>query len=345
MRQFKSYWAGALLLMAGSIDDTSAQHGPYPPKYFATDLSSVKTDQRSAAEALRKIGAQVSVNKGDVCAVICRGKEFDDIHAKGLRTFPAIRALALYQTGLTKPGLDTIAQLQTLEYLRVDAPAVKPRDVLANLRHLSSVSIGSADDYNAGRITGDLDAELQQAMRGITRFETLDITDVGLKYLAKMHWLKEFHCLSPHVTDKGIAQLKPLQDLQELVLYSLDPPSYTRNCVKSFVELRKLEMLRLHGVTLQLDDIESLATLSNLEWLDLDCSGVNDDALKHIKNLRNLRYLELQWTNVTDAGLKQLADMPNLRGVKAPIRTVSKTAMKSLEDALRKRHPDASVKY
>lgn len=347
MRRHKTYRPAVLLLMAGSIGHANAQHEQYPPKYFATDLSLVKTVQRPAAQALRKIGAQVSVNKGNVSAVICTEKEFDDTHAQGLRTFPALRALDLSKTGLTKRGLETIAELQTLEYLRVHAPAVEPRDylVLSSLRNISSVGIGSADDYNAQRITGDLDAELQQGMKGITRFETLDITDVGMKYLAKMLWLKEFHCLSPHVTDNGIEQLEPLQDLREVVLHSIAPPSYTRNCVKSLIQLKKLEFLRLDKLTLQTGDVESLATLSNLAWLDLSFTGVNDDALRHIKNLRKLRYLELQWTNITDAGLKHLAEMPSLRGVKVPFRTVSKAAMKSLEDALRVRHPDATVQY
>ena len=103
----------------------------------------------------------------------------------------------------------------------------------------------------------------------------------GLKHLVKLHL--DIHFLTNiNLQDKGIANLAPLTQLQEL----------------------RLEQTRIKGRT--------LGTFVHLRGLDMTYSMFDDEGMESLKGMPELERLYLRDTLVTDAGLQSIAGLKKL---------------------------------
>ena len=128
----------------------------------------------------------------------------------------------------------------------------------------------------------------------------------GLKHLVKLHL--DIHFLTNiNLQDKGIANLAPLTQLQEL---RLEQTRIKGRTLGTFVHLRALDMTYS-----MFDDegMESLKGMPELERLYLRDTLVTDAGLQSIAGLKKLTELDLAGNRITDEGLGYLKDLVNLR--------------------------------
>ena len=120
------------------------------------------------------------------------------------------------------------------------------------------------------------------------------ITDEGLKDVAKLHNLKSLSLDRSNITDAGLKEVAKLQNLKYL---SLDNTRITDAGLKE------------------------VAKLQNLKWLMLDRTNITDAGLKEVAKLQELVQLYLYHTKITYEGLAELKKaMPNceIRGNPTP---------------------------
>jgi hypothetical protein len=141
------------------------------------------------------------------------------------------------------------------------------------------------------------------------RQHTLQLTDDGLKTLAKIPALRALDLSRSPVTDNGLSHLRSLNDLRHLNLSST----------------------RVDG--------SGLASLDGAKWLRvliLRNTQVSDSALTHIKNLQRLETLDLSGTRVTNGCIEHLQEMPNLRELNVERTAVDDASVEQLRTALPK---------
>ena len=134
--------------------------------------------------------------------------------------------------------------------------------------------------------TGELtEADLSKvAVVGVSYTE---LTDEGLKGIAKMQQLEILSLTYTQITDAG---LKDIAKLQQLEILSLDETQITDAGLKEVAKLQKLQSLNLEG------------------------TKITDAGLKEIAKLQNLTHLFLGSTKITDAGVAELKKaLPNCR--------------------------------
>lgn len=126
-------------------------------------------------------------------------------------------------------------------------------------------------------------------------WDTIDIgfTKVGddeLKQVEKFVTAKCLHVLGSNVTDKGLAYI---------------------------CELPQLESLHLVGTQVTDAGIKQVTSLKKLRFLHLVGTKITDKGILHLAGMKHLEELDVRGTDVTDAGLAQLTKaLPTLRIVR-----------------------------
>jgi Leucine-rich repeat (LRR) protein len=147
---------------------------------------------------------------------------------------------------------------------------------------------------DVGRLTG-----LQQLS-----IENSNCTDAALSNLSGLTSLKTLsigHCT--HITDAGLAQLKPLHRLQEL---DVGYTSITGEGLGHLDRLTSLRNLRLDGCQITESGFANLAKLVMLETLSLQNCNVSNYGFARIAELVNLKELRFADSRFSDPASGQI---------------------------------------
>jgi hypothetical protein len=147
-----------------------------------------------------------------------------------------------------------------------------------------------------------------------------NITDAGIKHVAKLPRLRSLDIAHAKVTDAGLAYLKDVKTLECLDLPSEGISDRGFESLAQLPLLRELDVSRVHrgdssGETGYYTDkgIQMLANCTLLEELSIGSIGVTDASVETVAKLSNLKKLTLfGCTSVTDAGLKKLVSLKTL---------------------------------
>jgi len=153
---------------------------------------------------------------------------------------------------------------------------------IAHLANIEKVDLNFTATSDAGLGSIKLFQELRKLhLRGCE-----NITDDAITHLSEITHLQNL-ILPYQIGDQGLAHLKGLREMQDLVLSS------TQITDAGLVHIQ--EMAELH--TLQLNG----------------CENLTDAGIGHLSGLKNLQVLNLNATQITDAGLPHLARLTNLQ--------------------------------
>ncbi|KAI8338149.1 hypothetical protein BC941DRAFT_33511 [Chlamydoabsidia padenii] len=148
----------------------------------------------------------------------------------------------------------------------------------------------------------------------------LNVTDDGVKHIAKMTQLNYLSLTGTKVTDDGIAQLKDLQELEKLYL---DQTSVSDRGLLSLNGLIKLNTLSLGRTQISnialvvMGNNEETGYASQLRTLNLQkCHGVSDKGVKALAGMTNLTNLNLDHTEVSLQCSGYLKDLEFLKPVR-----------------------------
>ena len=132
------------------------------------------------------------------------------------------------------------------------------------------------------------------------------ITDEGLKDVAKLQNLTHLQFYRTKITDAGLKELAKLQKLTHLELNG-SQQAFTDAGLKELAKLQNLTNLNLQHAT-QITDtgLKEVAKLQNLTHLNLRSTKITDEGLKEVAKLQQLIHLNLISAHVTEAGVAEL---------------------------------------
>lgn len=161
-----------------------------------------------------------------------------------------------------------------------------------------------------------------------------DVEEV-MPHVASMKSVKEIYLQSADFTDKHVAMISGISELNSLVV---SKTKITDDGVKS-MEGMQLEALFLDGTGVTSACLPSVATLSGLTSLDLGGTNVQDD-LTPLAKMASLQWLvlrDMDLSNISDASLEALCAMPDLRRLtvtNSNLTLESQTRLKSAKPGL-----------
>jgi RNA polymerase sigma factor (sigma-70 family) len=152
-----------------------------------------------------------------------------------------------------------------------------------------------------------------------------NVTDAGLKELARFKQLQMLDISLNKITDAGLKNLGALKRLRTLYLTNTE---VTDKGLKELVELKQLQCLTLRGTEVTDAGLKELAGFDKLDTLTLS-EHMTNAGMKDLAKLKGLRELDLRSAKVTDAGLKDLAGLEEMQVLLVP-QTISDTGLKEL---------------
>jgi Leucine-rich repeat (LRR) protein len=158
-------------------------------------------------------------------------------------------------------------------------------------------AIGGKPDLRSGKLVG-------------ISLTATPVTDSQLMYLSALSHLEKLNLSGTETGDLGLAALKSLHSLQELLLNNT---TVSDTGLTQLSELTKLRKLGLQGTFVHGSGLASLHTMTDLLELDLTSSQLNDAGLQNIGEIVSLERLFTGFSNVTNAGLPQLTKLPHLQ--------------------------------
>ena len=129
------------------------------------------------------------------------------------------------------------------------------------------------------------------------------ITDAGLKDLAKLQNLTSLMLNGTKTSDEGLKEVAKLQQLEQLYLSNT---RITDAGLKDVAKMQKLTILHLVNTKITDEGLKEVAKLQELEWLFLDGTQTTDEGLKEMAKLQKLERLDLFSTKITKAGVAEL---------------------------------------
>ena len=137
------------------------------------------------------------------------------------------------------------------------------------------------------------------------------VTDKVLAYLEDLPELQELTVFQTQVTDAGLEHLRDLHQLQELRLIEIDSRMQGTG-LEHLKGLTQLRVFSLDHTRVTDTGLEHLEPLTQLEKLNFAYTDITDAGLQHLKGLTRLRELYLTGTHVTGVGLEHLRGLPQL---------------------------------
>ncbi|MBE0536639.1 MAG: hypothetical protein IH624_13315 [Phycisphaerae bacterium] len=298
-------------------------------------------------------------------------EHFGDAALQALSRAPVLEAIgAHWMKEITDRGVDHLAQMKNLKKLDIASAEITPRSIptLARMTTLEELNLGGKPYTDAqiaplsalkklrsvwmGAGTNSKLTDQTLVMLRDLPLESLTIsgefTDEGVKIVGTMHRLTDLGLMiAPHmenkVTDRGIAHLSGLRNLEMLTLFNV------RSCTLhglSPLHLPKLRHLHItdirqndKGMDLSGmpamedliistlghreggkvvrepftdDDIKDMANLKKLRRLQVPHEGITDRGLAHLTGLKNAEFINLGGDGITDEGLTAIAHLPKL---------------------------------
>lgn len=136
------------------------------------------------------------------------------------------------------------------------------------------------------------------------------IGDAGVAHFAALKNLRVFNMPDSKLTDKGLAVIGGMSQLENLVIPS--HPNITDAGVAKLGNLRNLSVLNLTRTQMTDASMPFIAQNKSLEKLFLSFTGITDAAVPHLKQLTGLQRLDIQGKGITQQGFAELkAALPN----------------------------------
>jgi uncharacterized protein len=134
------------------------------------------------------------------------------------------------------------------------------------------------------------------------------MTDAILERVSRLDHVTSLHLSnSRQVTDEGLRHLARMQQLQNLDLSVTSITDRGLEVLRQLPELRTFRLVHQHGVTDS--GVANLAGCEHLELVDLMGTATGDGAVKALTGKRNLRHFK-SGNDVTDAGLTLFQGFP-----------------------------------
>jgi hypothetical protein len=214
------------------------------------------------------------------------------------------------------------AELHALEKLQnvPSAKAASAGDAVVTL-HANSWTITldpagrlSAVDLGPSGSDADLAALARLAtIEKLTAANTRDVTNEGMKPVAKMPALRALDVEQTDVNDAGLAILASAPKLEDINLKKCD---LTAEGYKHLAEIKTLKRIRAAQTNTDDACLAAIAGMAHLELLDLqDCNRITADGLAVLKNFKNLRSLRLWGETVSDQVMGYISEAKSLKSL------------------------------
>jgi Leucine-rich repeat (LRR) protein len=246
------------------------------------------------------------------------GPKFTSAGLAQLRQLKHLRKLDL---GLRINDARYLRALSQLEFVKPVELTVENMKALSGLRNLKSLEVflpslpnGSTDDPLAASYLGALSSleELSFCGSAVGRV----VSDEEVACLESLVRLKKLHVGSKHLTDRSLASISKLEQLESLAFSVFGGAGVSKSGLKQLSGLTNLLTLDVkvdpvvtgpaNGVTLD------LSALTNLKTLTLVGCSLQDTDLASLAGLHHLEWLVLEGT-FTEEGLWNLRDLPELK--------------------------------
>ncbi len=136
------------------------------------------------------------------------------------------------------------------------------------------------------------------------------VTDADLRKLCDFPWLERIHLGYTKITDRGIEQLSPLQQVRELDLAYAE--NITDVAMTHVLGWRNLEHLNLRGTKVTSFVFEHISQLRGLKSLSVAHTRVTDDRFDLLGDLEALERLEFGGNKMSGSALRLLKLIPSL---------------------------------
>jgi Leucine-rich repeat (LRR) protein len=188
-----------------------------------------------------------------------------------------------------------------LRYTRADNRCIEQLGESKQLRYLNL----------SGTDVTDNGLRLVARFEGLTSLDLEDncLTDAGLAHLARLKNLQRLNLTGTLVTDEG---LRHLSGMQRLELLYLGRTAVRGPGLKHLAGLPLLYKLSLGETGVTSDGLADLAKLRRQVWIRLSHTAIDDRALSHVVRLPLLTTLHLNGCAITPQGLPWLARLPAL---------------------------------
>jgi internalin A len=146
--------------------------------------------------------------------------------------------------------------------------------------------------------------------KGLRRLElrNTDITDKGLAKLAPLTELEYLIVSHTKVDGTALANLTTLKQLKRLDISSVDLVPASLVALKQFDKLRDLSLSQCH---LRNPDLRPVGLCPSISSLDIsDDPLISDKGMIELKPLKKLTFLNISGTVITSKGLQSLKGLP-----------------------------------
>jgi len=211
------------------------------------------------------------------------GGVWDDGDLANLSGMSYLHSLSLHNTAISDSGLEMLATLPQIEYLRIDRSKITDQGLshLAALSNLKAIKI----------IDSPIEGSGLEALKSLGQLRVL--------------WLK-----ATLIDDSGMSHLN-LESLEEL---RLSGAMFSDRGLQNLGRMTRLRVLDLDSTGITGAGIRYLRSLSRLRALDLSGTRVGDDGVEDLVVLQSLEDLDVQETTISAAGIRKLkSGLPNAR--------------------------------
>jgi len=234
-----------------------------------------------------------------------------------LKKIKTLEHLHLPRGEITDNGIAQIGELHNLRYLWAGASSSSPFTdnaliSIARLEKLEELNIGGKGITNKGVKAISKLGNLKE----LTLFSAPGLDNEGLLQIAGLKALKHLSILGGHhITLGGLKALNSLSNLESLSLKNIKQDnglmdiSGLKNLISLSIEVRSDDSGR---EVFRDKDLNCLKDFKKLETLKLFGLSLGDDGIRYLQDLKNLEILTIGKSHITDAGLGYLTNMPKL---------------------------------
>ena len=220
-------------------------------------------------------------------------------------------------TDATAPSVETLFELSHDDQNHIVQAKALPETtdtLLAHLKHFSHLK--QLDLSGSLYSPSERDGTGVEHIAHLANIETVDlnftaISDAGLGLIKLFQELRKLHLRGcEHITDDAIIHLSEITHLQNLIL----PYQIGDQGLAHLKGLREMQDLVLSSTQITDAGLVHVQEMAELHTLQLNgCENLTDTGMVHLSGLKNLQVLNLNATQITDAGLPHLARLTNLQ--------------------------------
>lgn len=157
---------------------------------------------------------------------------------------------------------------------------------------------------------GDVIGRLPADSIAFLNLDNLSINDDFIEKIGNLKGLQKLSMRETEVSDRGLATLKRLPNLTDLIITNTNVRGTTIGQLAGHTKLRRLVIA---DNKLDPSAYEGLGKLTGLQVLEISRCGADDNSLAQLANLNKLyRFSAANNPHITPVGLKNLSRLPSL---------------------------------